>query len=164
VLVLKRGLLWVPFFAGARHAVAKHGEARRTGADLRRLLEQGKDRLAQGFWIVVFPEGTRVRPGERAKFQGGRRMARVPHQGARHPRRPQRGRAMAKNGFPEISGDSSRVSIEHPSILRTQAEELTGLSKLGRARKARIGSDCNRSESGSILKPHATDRSSVSDA
>ncbi|MCW5624930.1 MAG: 1-acyl-sn-glycerol-3-phosphate acyltransferase, partial [Burkholderiales bacterium] len=38
---------------------------------LREMLEQGRDRLAQGFWIVVFPEGTRVPPGSRVPYQIG---------------------------------------------------------------------------------------------
>src|SRR5205823_3024140 len=32
---------------------------------------RGGERLEQGFWIVVFPEGTRVRPGERRSYQLG---------------------------------------------------------------------------------------------
>jgi len=31
----------------------------------------GRERLEQGFWVVVFPEGTRVRPGERREYQLG---------------------------------------------------------------------------------------------
>jgi 1-acyl-sn-glycerol-3-phosphate acyltransferase len=72
VLVLKRGLLWVPFFgwglATLSPITVKRGAPART---LRRLLEQGRNRLAQGFWVIVFPEGTRVRPGERRRFQAG---------------------------------------------------------------------------------------------
>jgi 1-acyl-sn-glycerol-3-phosphate acyltransferase len=72
VSVLKRGLLWVPFFgwglATLSPITVKRGAPAQT---LRRLLEQGTDRLAQGLWVIVFPEGTRVRPGERAKFQAG---------------------------------------------------------------------------------------------
>jgi 1-acyl-sn-glycerol-3-phosphate acyltransferase len=72
VLVLKRGLLWLPFFgwglATLSPITVKRGAPSQT---LRRLLEQGRDRLAQGFWIVIFPEGTRVPPGQRAHFQAG---------------------------------------------------------------------------------------------
>ncbi len=32
------------------------------------MLEQGRDRLAQGFCIVIFPEGTRVAPGEHRDY------------------------------------------------------------------------------------------------
>jgi len=35
------------------------------------LLEQGKQRLAQGFCVVVFPEGTRVPYGQRGKYKIG---------------------------------------------------------------------------------------------
>ena len=37
---------------------------------------QGRERFAQGFWIVVYPEGTRIRAGTRAKYKtGGARLA-----------------------------------------------------------------------------------------
>ena len=72
VLVLKRGLLWIPFFgwglATLSPITVRRGAPSRT---LRRLLEQGRDRLAQGFWIVIFPEGTRVPPGRRMAYQAG---------------------------------------------------------------------------------------------
>jgi len=38
---------------------------------LRALARKGMQRLAQGFWVVVFPEGTRVAPGERRAYQPG---------------------------------------------------------------------------------------------
>jgi 1-acyl-sn-glycerol-3-phosphate acyltransferase len=37
---------------------------------------QGRERFAQGFWIVIYPEGTRIRAGTRAKYKtGGARLA-----------------------------------------------------------------------------------------
>lgn len=72
VFVLKRWLLWLPFFgwglATLSPITVTSGNGTRT---LRRLLEQGTRRLAQGFWIVIFPEGRRVPPGRRADFQPG---------------------------------------------------------------------------------------------
>ncbi|MNC90327.1 Acyltransferase [compost metagenome] len=35
------------------------------------MLEQGRERLARGLCIVIFPEGTRVAPGERRAYQPG---------------------------------------------------------------------------------------------
>jgi 1-acyl-sn-glycerol-3-phosphate acyltransferase len=35
------------------------------------MLEQGRERLSRGFCIVIFPEGTRVAPGERRDYQPG---------------------------------------------------------------------------------------------
>jgi 1-acyl-sn-glycerol-3-phosphate acyltransferase len=31
-------------------------------------MEQGKLRLAEGIWVTIFPEGTRVAPGKTKKF------------------------------------------------------------------------------------------------
>ena len=38
---------------------------------MRQTLEQGQQRIEDGWWIVVFPEGTRIRPGERGRYQVG---------------------------------------------------------------------------------------------
>ncbi len=40
-------------------------------AALKALLKQGKACLAEGLWVVVFPEGTRTAPGETKKFNAG---------------------------------------------------------------------------------------------
>ena len=40
------------------------------------IVTQGRERFAQGFWIVVYPEGTRIRAGTRAHYKtGGARLA-----------------------------------------------------------------------------------------
>jgi 1-acyl-sn-glycerol-3-phosphate acyltransferase len=69
VWVLKRELTWIPFVGwGIRllHAIAID---RGSGSvAVRSVLEQGKARLAEGAWIVVFPEGTRVAAGETRKY------------------------------------------------------------------------------------------------
>jgi 1-acyl-sn-glycerol-3-phosphate acyltransferase len=35
------------------------------------LVEQGRDRLVKGRWIIIFPEGTRVEPGKRGHYRIG---------------------------------------------------------------------------------------------
>ena len=71
-MVLKRWLLWLPFFGWGLATLSPIAVERVAGTStLRRLLAQGRERLSHGFWIVIFPEGTRVRPGERARYQGG---------------------------------------------------------------------------------------------
>jgi 1-acyl-sn-glycerol-3-phosphate acyltransferase len=35
---------------------------------LKQIVSQGRDKLAQGFWVLVFPEGTRVAPGEKGRY------------------------------------------------------------------------------------------------
>ncbi len=80
--LLKRELLWIPFFGWGLALMSPIAIDRSRGmAALRQLVRRGKERLAQGFWVVVFPEGTRLAPGERRKYQlGGALLAE--HSGA----------------------------------------------------------------------------------
>ena len=72
VWVIKRELLWVPFF-GWGLAMLKPIAINRAAARqaLRQLVEQGAQRLADGLWVVIFPEGTRVTPGEKRPYAPG---------------------------------------------------------------------------------------------
>jgi 1-acyl-sn-glycerol-3-phosphate acyltransferase len=72
IWVLKRSLLWLPFFGWALWALKSIAIDRSAGRDaLKQLVTQGKDRLKMGLCVVVFPEGTRVAPGKRGKYQIG---------------------------------------------------------------------------------------------
>jgi 1-acyl-sn-glycerol-3-phosphate acyltransferase len=77
VLVLKRELLWIPFFGWGLALMSPIAINRARGtAALREMARQGRERLAQGFWVVIFPEGTRVPPGGKRPFhQGGAWLA-----------------------------------------------------------------------------------------
>ena len=72
VWVLRRSLLRVPFFGWGLAMMSPIAIDRSAGMQaLKQTLEQGRDRLAQGFWIIIFPEGTRVSPGQKGKYQVG---------------------------------------------------------------------------------------------
>jgi 1-acyl-sn-glycerol-3-phosphate acyltransferase len=72
VHVLKRELLWIPFFGWGLALMSPIAIDRRRGvAALRAIAKRGQKRLEQGFWVVVFPEGTRVAPGESRDYQPG---------------------------------------------------------------------------------------------
>jgi 1-acyl-sn-glycerol-3-phosphate acyltransferase len=72
VLVLKRELLWIPFFGWGLALASPIAIDRSSGARaLKRMAELGRERLAQGFWIAIFPEGTRVPPGKKVKYHAG---------------------------------------------------------------------------------------------
>jgi len=72
VHVLKRELLWIPFFGWGLALMSPIAIDRARGlAALRSIARRGRERLAQGFWVVVFPEGTRVAPGKRRAYQLG---------------------------------------------------------------------------------------------
>lgn len=72
VWVLKRELLWIPFFGWALALTSPIAIKRSDGkAAMKQLLKQGKQRLQQGFCVVIFPEGTRVPFGQRGKYKIG---------------------------------------------------------------------------------------------
>jgi len=75
VWVLKRELLWIPFFGWALALTSPIAIKRSDGKGaMKQLLKQGKERLAQGFCVVIFPEGTRIPYGHRGKYKIGGAM------------------------------------------------------------------------------------------
>jgi len=74
---LKREALWIPFFGwglAATDPIAINRSTRVRALD--QLCEQGKIKLAEGRWVVIFPEGTRIPPGEQGRyFPGGAMLA-----------------------------------------------------------------------------------------
>ncbi|MGA8261922.1 MAG: lysophospholipid acyltransferase family protein [Arenicellales bacterium] len=73
--VLKRELLWVPFFGWGLAATRPIAIDRSAGVRaLDDVVKQGMDRLAGGRYVVVFPEGTRMAPGERGRYNPGGAM------------------------------------------------------------------------------------------
>ena len=75
--VAKKELLSIPFFGWGFSLASPITIDRKAGKDaMMQMAEQGHARLAQGFWIVVYPEGTRIRAGTRARYKtGGVRLA-----------------------------------------------------------------------------------------
>ena len=72
VFVLKKSLLMIPFLGWAFAAVKMISIDRNAGKDaLRQVIDQGCERLKAGYWVVIFPEGTRVAPGESRRFKPG---------------------------------------------------------------------------------------------
>jgi 1-acyl-sn-glycerol-3-phosphate acyltransferase len=70
--VLKRELLKVPFLGWGLSRMPNIAIDRAAGKDaLSQVVEQGSQRLAEGFWVVVFPEGTRVAPGATRRYKPG---------------------------------------------------------------------------------------------
>lgn len=70
--VVKRELLYVPFFGWAMALLRPIAIDRSNPkAALKQLASQGDERLRQGAWVLVFPEGTRVPVGQMGKFSRG---------------------------------------------------------------------------------------------
>lgn len=67
--VLKRELLRVPFFGWAFMLLKPIAIDRDNPKEaLRQVAKQGQDRLEQGAWVLIFPEGTRMPVGQKGKF------------------------------------------------------------------------------------------------
>lgn len=67
--VLKHELMWVPFVGWALRRlkpIAIDRSAHRTA--LEQVVKQGKERLAEGLWVMIYPEGTRVKPGKTRRY------------------------------------------------------------------------------------------------
>jgi 1-acyl-sn-glycerol-3-phosphate acyltransferase len=70
--VLKRELLWIPFLGWGLAAIPTIAINRSAGQNaLAQVTEKGRDRLGRGLWVAVFPEGTRVPPGESGRYKPG---------------------------------------------------------------------------------------------
>ncbi|HET9122104.1 MAG TPA: lysophospholipid acyltransferase family protein [Acidiferrobacteraceae bacterium] len=96
--VLKRELLWIPLFGWALALTWPIAINRGAGRQaLERILLDGKERMEQGRWVVIFPEGTRRPPGSLGRFglgaarlalHTGRPLVPVAHDAGRYwPRR-----------------------------------------------------------------------------
>jgi 1-acyl-sn-glycerol-3-phosphate acyltransferase len=75
--VFKRELLWIPFFgwAMARMDLIHIDRSKRAEA-WSKVAEQGRRFMAQGNWVIMFPEGTRTPRGSQGTYKhGGTRLA-----------------------------------------------------------------------------------------
>ena len=69
VWVLKRELTWIPFVGWGIQLLHAIAIDRKSGISaVNQVVEQGKQRLAEGNWIVLFPEGTRMPVGQTRKY------------------------------------------------------------------------------------------------
>jgi 1-acyl-sn-glycerol-3-phosphate acyltransferase len=68
-ILLKKSLLWLPFWGWAMATLKPIAIDRSSPRQaLSQLLQTGALRLTEGFWIVIYPEGTRMAPNEAGKF------------------------------------------------------------------------------------------------
>ncbi len=75
--VFKRELLYIPFFGWAMGRLDMiHIDRSQRAQAFNKVVEQGKQLLAQGIWIIMFPEGTRIPRGQQGSYKtGGTRLA-----------------------------------------------------------------------------------------
>jgi 1-acyl-sn-glycerol-3-phosphate acyltransferase len=69
VWVIKRELLWAPVLGWMLYFLKAIGINRRGGRSaVAQVMEEGRRRLEEGLWIIIFPEGTRVPAGETRRY------------------------------------------------------------------------------------------------
>jgi len=70
--VVKRELIWIPFFGWGLKSIDPIAINRKAGRKaILQIIEQGIDRLKKGIFIVIFPEGTRSKPGTKLPYKKG---------------------------------------------------------------------------------------------
>lgn len=77
VFVWKKEIKYIPFFGWALASIPMIETDRRANrSTLTSLVDQGRDRLANGYTVIIFPEGTRSRPGSKNRYKvGGAHLA-----------------------------------------------------------------------------------------
>ncbi len=121
--VYKRELHRIPFFGWGIATLGMISIDRGRGTDaFEQVVEQGQKRLAEGWYVIIFPEGTRTAPGTHTRYKtGGRPGARRRARGAD---RPQLGRTMAAQGLSQDSRYDhgvDRSAGRHPGTQRRRS-------------------------------------------
>ncbi len=75
--VYKQSLHWIPLLGWAIRSLRMVAVNRKKGVSAYvHFLERGREALGRGWWVMLFPEGTRVAPGKRVRYKsGGARFA-----------------------------------------------------------------------------------------
>jgi len=131
IWALKREALWLPFFGWGLAATSPIAIDRSTPVRaLDRLLRQGREKLAEGRWVVIFPEGTRMAPGEQGAFHPGGAMLAVKAGVDVLPVAHDAGRYWARRGFLKKPG-VIRVRVGPP--VRTEGKKARAVNDEAKA-------------------------------
>lgn len=138
--VLKRELMWIPVVGWAMRYLKPIAINRKAGAvAVNQVVEQGLQRLQEGLWILIFPEGTRVAPGQARKYgisgallasRAGCKVVPVAHNAGEYwPRRgwlKRRGKITVRVGPPiEAAGrDPREINEQVRNWIEAQLEPL----------------------------------------
>jgi 1-acyl-sn-glycerol-3-phosphate acyltransferase len=121
--VLKKNLLYIPFFGWGLALFSPIAIDRAAGREaLKQIEAQGKQRLKSGFWVLIFPEGTRVAPGESGQYQVGGAWLAVKAGVPVVPVAHNAGRCWPKNGFVKYPGE---IVVKIGSPIETVGRKAT---------------------------------------
>jgi len=125
VYVFKKEILYIPFFGWGMALLRMIPIDRSRGRDaFASVVQHGKRRLANGQWIIMFPEGTRIPVGQRGKYKGGGARLAVETDTVVVPIAVNSGECWPKNSFVKKPGLIT-VSIGKP--ISPQGQDATQL-------------------------------------
>jgi 1-acyl-sn-glycerol-3-phosphate acyltransferase len=130
VFVMKRSLLLIPFLGWGLAAARMISIDRDAGKEaIRRVARQGKERLAAGFSVIIYPEGTRTAWGEKRPFKRGGAFLAASAGAPAVPVAHDAGLFWGKNAFVKKPGVIT-VSIGAPIDTKGKtSEEITTLAE-----------------------------------
>lgn len=128
--VVKKELLYIPFFGWALACLNPIAIRRKTRTSaLKQVLKQGGDCLDRGRWVLIFPEGTRMAPGERGSYAASGALLAVKSEVPLLPVALNSGYFWPRRGFIKKPGTIKLVfGPLLPSIGR-KPKELTGIAE-----------------------------------
>jgi len=112
--VFKRELLYVPFFGWALGMLKMVHINRKEGKNaFASVVKQGRQRMSEGAWVIMFPEGTRTAVGAQGKYKSGGARFAVDAGACVVPIAHNAGRVWPRNSFIKYPGIVT-VSIGKP--------------------------------------------------
>lgn len=128
--VLKKGLLKIPFFGWSLAMLSPIAIDRSTSIKaLKQVISEGKERLEQGVWVVIFPEGTRMPAGKLGKINSGGALLAIKAQKPVYLVSHNAGKYWPKDGFIKTPG-KIEVYISKPiDVTGMSVAQLNALTK-----------------------------------
>ena len=125
VWIIKRELQWLPIIGWVLFALKSIAIDRKSGKRaVDQIEEQGRDRLAQGLWISIFPEGTRVAPGKRGRYGIGGAWLAARTGAPIQPMAHNAGECWRRNAFLKYPGT---ITVSYGPVIATAGREANAI-------------------------------------
>lgn len=145
VWIIKRELVWVPIIGWVLYALQSIAIDRKSGKRaVDQIEEQGRERISRGLWVSLFPEGTRIAPGQRGKYGIGGAWLAAKTATPVLPIAHNAGECWRRNAFLKYPGMVT-VSIGPPIITagRTPAEVIADVENWIEAEMLKLPPACS---------------------
>lgn len=126
-LVLKKELLLIPFFGWGLAMLSPIAINRKAGKEaLKQIVSQGAARLNNGFCVLIFPEGTRVSPGEVGRYGIGGAWLAAQTKTPVLPVAHNAGEVWPKNSFLKFPGT---ITVSIGPVISSQGKKADALNE-----------------------------------